>query len=161
MSQLPAVTSDRIPTIPASQAAVHWAVDELIRSQPGAYVIRTPGKADIWTSPLGALRGAQQVLTNRGSVVTRQVVDLRQPDSSIRRFVVSMSITEFPAAIEPPTLGAEVADEQYSGDADLGASGDLQPGAEVPDSEAAEEDHPQGPQAAVGRRPDSNRKDHQ
>lgn len=153
MSQLPVVTTDRVPTISTAQAAVHWAVDELIQSQPGAYVISTPGKADVWTSPLGALRGAQQVLTNRGSVVTRQVVDLRQADGSIRRFVVSMSITEFPAVIEPPTLVAEVADEQSAGHADMGADRDLPPGPEQADTAPTEADHSQEPPPGVGGRP--------
>lgn len=119
-------TTTRGPAIPITQAAVHWAIDELIQSQPGAYPVRSPGKAVAWTTLLGALVSAQEVLTSPGQVSVRQTLDARQPDGSIKRYVVVMSTMELPG--ESPTLVPEVEREQSDGDGHVGTIRDLPEG---------------------------------
>jgi hypothetical protein len=113
--------------------ALRWVTDQIIRSQPGAYVLPHPDGGELWICPFGSGKSAQHVEGGPGIVEARQFVEVTGPGGLTREYEVLVSIREIPhvlsqgSDVNPPS--GELPESDRPGHAD---------------AEAAAEDGPQG-----------------
>lgn len=114
--------------------ALRWVTDQIIRSQPGAYVLGTHEGEEMWVCPYGSGKSPQRVTGDLHLVEASQRVEVTGPGGMSREYEVLVSIREIPHVLsQAPDVdaqGGELPEPDRPGHAD---------------AEAAPEDGPQGP----------------
>jgi hypothetical protein len=76
--------------------ALRWITDQIIRSQPGSYVLPHPEGGDLWVCPYGSGKSPHRIEGGTGTVEASQFVDVTSVDGVTRKYEVVVSIREVP-----------------------------------------------------------------
>jgi hypothetical protein len=84
------------PRAASAVFALRWVTDQIIRSQPGSYVLSHPDGGELWVCPFGSGKSPQRVEGGPGLVEARQNVEVTGPGGVSREYEVLVSIREVP-----------------------------------------------------------------
>lgn len=84
------------PRVTTAVFALRWITDQIIRSQPGSYVLPHPDGGELWVCPFGSGKSAHRVDAGAGIVQTSQFVEVTSADGVPRKYEVVVQIKEIP-----------------------------------------------------------------